>query len=249
MAGWTCKPDYAALTEEFGSVGAVFALTGEQITRDPSSECIRIERDGVRYYVKRYWHGGKGRPVRRWLGRFFAKPRVKAEWQNLRRFARWGIPTAELVAYGLEREAGAFVRGALITRELPGTFDLAHIAHHQAQRLHGQWLLTISQHLAEATRRLHAHHFAHNDLKWRNLLVDEAGKVFFIDCPTGAFWWGPFLRYRIVKDLACLDKVAKQRLSRSQRLRFYLQYLGQERLSPSDKVRIRQIVDFFEGRE
>jgi hypothetical protein len=41
-------------------------------------------------------------------------------------------------------------------------------------------------------------------------------------CPAGTFWWGPFLRYRIVKDLACLDKVAKYHLSRTQRLRFYL---------------------------
>ena len=82
-----------------------------------------------------------------------------------------------------------------------------------------------------------------------NLLVDEAGQVFFIDCPTGAFWWGPFLRYRIVKDLACLDKVACKVLSRTQRLRFYLQYRGRARLNAADKKRIRRIIGFFEGRE
>ena len=55
--------------------------------------------------------------------------------------------------------------------------------------------------------------------------------------------------YRIVKDLACLDKVAKYHLSRTQRLRFYLQYRQRSRLSRGDKQRVRQILKFFEGRE
>ena len=93
--------------------------------------------------------------------------------------------------------------------------------------------------------------FVHNDLKWRNLLVTngDAPVVHLIDCPSGGFWWGPFLRYRIVKDLACLDKVAKYHLTRTQRLRFYLDYAGRDRLTGGDKRRVRRIVRFFEGRE
>jgi hypothetical protein len=53
----------------------------------------------------------------------------------------------------------------------------------------------------------------------------------------------------MAKDLACLDKVAKQVLSRTQRLRFYLQYRGRQRLNQVDKRRIRQVLRFFEGRE
>ena len=111
------------------------------------------------------------------------------------------------------------------------------------------WVDGVSRQLARATRALHDHHFAHNDLKWRNLLVNEQAELFLIDCPTGSFWWGPFLRYRVIKDLACLDKVASKVLTRSQRLRFFLQYRGRERLSSGDKRRVRQIVKFFEGRE
>lgn len=58
-----------------------------------------------------------------------------------------------------------------------------------------------------------------------------------------------FLRYRIDKDLACLDKVAKQVLTRTQRLRFYLQYRGVLRLTGADKRQLRRILKFFEGRE
>ena len=244
MAGWSLNPDYAGLAGDFGSLDAVFALQGRRLTKDPLSEVILLERGGVRYYVKRYWGGGKG--LRRYIGR----PRVKAEWQNLRHFAKWGVPTAAIVACGLERQLGRFVRGALITRELDNTEDLAHLAKRGDPRLQDHaWVDGVSRQLARATRTLHDHHFTHSDLKWRNLLVNDRGELFFIDCPTGSFWWGPLLRYRIIKDLACLDKVACKVLSRTQRLRFYLQYRGRARLNAADKKRIRQIIGFFEGRE
>ena len=219
MAGWTLAAEFSALAADFGSLDAVFALQGERITHDPLSEVIRVERAGVRYYVKRYWGAGKG--LRRYLGR----PRVKAEWQNLKLFAKWGIATAPIVAYGLE-------------------------ALHDDPRLADrQWVATVSLQLAQATRILHDRHFTHNDLKWRNLLVNAQAQLFFIDCPSGSFWWGPLLSYRIVKDLACLDKVAKLQLSRTQRLRFYLQYCRRERLSGADKQRVGKILGFFEGRQ
>jgi hypothetical protein len=244
MAGWVLDAKYSMLNAEFGSLDAVFKLQGERLTKDPLSEVIRVEREGVRYYVKRYWAAGKG--LRRLVGR----PRVKAEWQNLKYFAKWGIPTASIVAFGLERQFGCFMRGALITRELDNTEDLALLAKRDDPRLCDRgWVDVVSRQLARATRTLHDRHFAHNDLKWRNLLVNDKAELFFIDCPTGSLWWGPLLRYRIVKDLACLDKVAKYKLSRSQRLRFYLQYVDRQQLNIGDKRRIRGIVNFFEGRE
>lgn len=244
MAGWMLEPEYAFLEKDFGSLDAVFALQGRRLTRDPLSEVILIERGGVNYYVKRYTGAGKG--LRRYLG----KPRVKSEWQNLKRFAKWGIPTAEVVAWGLERNGVAYHRGALITRELPNTEDLSALARSKDPRLSDRaWVNGISRQLAACTRAMHDRHFTHNDLKWRNLLVDDQHRLFFIDCPNGAFWRSFMLRYRITKDLACLDKVAKYHLSATQRLRFYLQYRQRARLNASDKKRIRHVISFFEGRE
>lgn len=247
MAGWTLAPGYEGLAADFGSLEAVFALQGERLTRDPLSEVVRIERDGVNYYVKRYTAAGKA--LRRYLGR----PRIKAEWQNLKQFAKWGIPTAEVVAWGLERNGLGFGRGAMITRELPNTEDLSALAERKDPRLADRaWVDRVSRQLARHTRVMHDHHFAHNDLKWRNLLVDDKATLFFIDCPTGDFWRGCralMLRHRLIKDLACLDKVAKYHLSATQRLRFYLQYRGHQRLDSRDKRRIREVVNFFEGRE
>jgi len=245
VSAWTIVMGTSADTvQAFADLDSVFALAGEPIARDPLSEVIRVECSGLRYYVKRYWAAGKG--LRRYLGR----PRVKAEWQNLKHFENWGIPVAPLVAWGLERRAGAFVRGALITLEVPNTVDMAALARKVDPRLADRcWVERVSRQVAQATRTLHDHRFAHNDLKWRNLLVNDADELFLIDCPSGDFWWGPFLRRRIVKDLACLDKVAKQCLSRTQRLRFYLHYQQRPRLVPADRTVIEQVLRYFEGRE
>ncbi|NMG77198.1 lipopolysaccharide kinase InaA family protein [Aromatoleum diolicum] len=253
MSAWTLNADYlrasgseAELRQHFGSLDAVFALAGQRVARDPLSEVLKVDIAGRNYYVKRY-HGA-GKHLRRWLGR----PRVKAEWENLRHFAAWGIPTATVVAWGMERRAGAFHRGALITAELARTTDLAQLANtHDPRLTDRRWVAAVSRQLAQVTRRMHAQRFTHNDLKWRNLLVDDAiePQLYLIDCPGGDFWRGPLLRYRIVKDLACLDKVAKYHLTRTQRLRFYLDYAGKRRLDAADKRRVRRITDFFAGRE
>ena len=47
---------------------------------------------------------------------------------------------------------------------------------------------------------MHDHNFTHNDLKWRNLLIDDQQTLYLIDCPNGDFWRGFWLKYRITKD-------------------------------------------------
>ncbi|MDR1463497.1 MAG: heptose kinase, partial [Azoarcus sp.] len=215
------------------------------ISQDPQSETIRVDIGGTGYYVKRYRRAGKN-PLRRWL----LRPRVQAEWENLLAFASWGIACPDVAGHGLERRRGFFVRGALITREQAGTADLARLAREHDPRLREQaWLAAIVPQAAQIARTIHEHGFTHNDFKWRNLLVDGKPMLYMIDCPGGEYWPEPFLRYRIVKDLACLDKVAKYQLSRSWRLRFFLAYTGRPRLGVADKRMIKRILRFFEGQE
>ena len=255
MSDWHFNADYRGGAAErlFGNIDSVFAREGELITKDPLSCVLRVTADGKRYYVKRYVGNGKN-AVRRWFGLrgLIGPQRVRKEWENLLAFSAWGIPTATLVGYGLQRRSGSFVRGALITEEIPDTTDLAKIAADRDPRLRdSRWLAHVLHQVAAITRTLHDAGFAHNDLKWRNLLVDggEQPTVYLIDCPSGGYWWSVFLKYRMIKDLACLDKVAKYQLSRSQRLRFYLEYAGHRRLTSEDKQRIGKILKFFEGRE
>lgn len=242
--GWTlCATAAPELAEPFGSLQRIFQLQGEQITRDAISDVLRVEVAGRCYYVKRYRSRGKN--LRYYIGR----SRVQAEWENLQYFERLGIPCAPLVGYGQSGWGSGF-HGALITRELADTQDLAELAQRGDARLQRpEWVAGISRQLAAITRTLHRHRFAHNDLKWRNLLVNSRGELFLIDCPGGRFWRGPMLRYRVIKDLACLDKVARQHLSRSQRLRFYLAYLGRPRLERSDRRQLSRMLRYMDVRD
>ncbi len=253
MSFWWFDPAQDTARRLFGSLDRVFALNGERITKDSLCEVVRVEAAGVRYYVKRYAGNGKS-ARRRWYGlrQWLAPARVQKEWQNLLAFRSLGIPTARLAAYGIERRCGGFRRGALVTAEIRDTTDLAKLAlQHDDCLRDRRWFGDVSAQVAHITRSMHDAGFAHNDLKWRNLLVTrgERPQVYLIDCPSGSRWWQPFLSYRIVKDLACLDKVAKYHLTRTQRLRFYLDYAQHARLTAGDKKRIRRIVKFFEGRE
>lgn len=233
---WQLTPDYQHLSSLFGSLDAIFSLQGEHITGERISDVIRVTHEGTRYYVKRYFIAGKG------LRRFFGKPRIQSEWENLLWFAHHGIPTAEVVGFGLSRCCGLFQRGALITREIPNTMDLAEIARlHDSRLADRQWVKKISLQVAQAMHTMHTHGFIHNDLKWRNLLVDDQDQLYLIDCPLGAFWCGKLFEHRVFKEFSALDRVARYRLRNTQRLQFYLQYAGKQRLDDADKTFLRKL--------
>jgi len=246
MKNWTLHTNCPEARIVFQTLETVFKLNGEQITCDRLSDLIFLNVGGKNYYVKRYTLAGKG--IRRFLGR----SRLRGEWENLLRFNTWGLPTAKLIAYGAEKHGPFFTRGALITEELPRTQDLAELAKENDPRLRdSNWIGSISEQLAKATRKMHENRFAHGDLKWRNILVAKGPnpQIHLIDCPDGRHWTWPFLQYRKNKDLACLDKVAKKVLTRTQRLRFFLDYLEQDHLSSASQKQLRHIIRFFDGRE
>lgn len=149
----------------------------------------------------------------------------------------------------MQSSFGRFVRGAMITREISNTTDLEQLALSDDARLQDRaWVANISMQLAQIMRTLHQHRFIHSDLKWRNVLVDDHDQLYLIDCPLGAFWRGALLRHRILKDIANLDRVARYKLSRTQRLQFFLQYAGHSRLTPEDKKMLRRLFSRAWGR-
>jgi tRNA A-37 threonylcarbamoyl transferase component Bud32 len=246
--------------QTFGSMDASLGVPGETLNSNLMSSLRKAKVGDRVYYLKIYHSRGK------WLRRYLGRSRVQSEWQNLRLFEQLAVPTARVVGYG---ERGQ--QGLLITEELPGTIDLAALARKPACFAQLDVAAVIDQ-LSGYVRTLHRHGFVHNDLKWRNILVahgdrnrfqdnaspevmpnksavDNELDVYIIDCPQGRRLLGPMLTRGIVKDLACLDKVAKYRLSRTQRLRFYLKYRELDRLYAREKREIVRILRFFEGRE
>jgi hypothetical protein len=243
MQNWQIHPDHTAGEpgKAFRSLETVFSLQGEPITRGNLGATSRVDVGGTIYYIKLYRQAGRG--LRRWVGR----SRLRGEWENLQRFANWGIPVAPLAAFGIEKRLGLFTRGAVITVGLPETEDMAQLAKQNDPQLNDrQWVQAVSIQLAQITRTLHSHRFAHGDFKWRNILVTRSAppQVYLIDCPDGRFWVPPFLQYRKNKDIACLDKVAKRILTRTQRMRFYFEYMQISRLDRKRRRQLIQIIRF-----
>ncbi len=247
-SSWHISEEYrhSVIAEAFSSLDKVFALKGELVTHSPLSRLLKVNINKRFYFVKLYFRGGKR------LRRFIGRSRVNAEWENMKFFVKLGIPTTKLVGYGQELNGCFFKRGALITEELTNTSDLATLAQDHSPLLKDQdWAMRVGRQIAEYTKLLHDNRFIHNDLKWRNILVplEDDPRICFIDCPTGRKRTGFMLRRGIVKDLACLDKVAKNYLSGTFRLWFFKVYRCHDRLTGQDKKMIKKIFSFFLGRE
>jgi serine/threonine protein kinase len=240
-------PDLPEAASAFSSLESVFSLQGESITTSSLCAVDKVILDGIGYYIKRYRRAGEG-----WA-ELVGISKAKREWQNLMRFSQWQLPAAKVVAYG---EGGFFSlprRGVVITQEIIDSTDLAELAENNSPLLkNNRWLSSVLKQVAHSTRVMHQNGFAHNDWKWRNILVvgeSNNPEVHLIDCPSGMFWWGPFFEYRRIKDLACLDKVGLSVLSSAQRLKFYFYYAKINKLTPEHKKNIRKVLAFFEGRD
>lgn len=242
---WTVIPEYqkTSLGKMIKTLDDAYHLDGEFV----DGKVFKINVENKNYYLKKYDR------FKRFIPRHFSFSKVKMEWKNLLWFQSMNIPVAKVIAYGQETQGRVVQRGALITEELINCFDLVHIEAHKPELLEDRrWLKLVSHQVAEVTRIMHQNSFAHNDLKWRNIMVDlkaDSPKIYLIDCPAGMKWPWPFLSYRIIKDLACLDKRAKYKLSQTQRLAFYKDYVQCDKLTEKHKKQIRKILSFFHNRE
>ena len=242
MSNWHITAD---LESVFPTLDDAAERRGECINENWMSRLTLVSAAGRQFYVKTYASRG------RWLRRLIGRSRIRAEWENLQTFAQLSIPSARLIGYGEQGVAGHY-RGVLITEAVRETRDLAALVNEGHEILdHSGWRQTVIRRLSDAVRKMHSAGFVHNDLKWRNILVELTPEpaVYLIDCPQGRYTIGPFLARGKIKDFACLDKIAQQQLSRSERLRFYLAASGRKRLDAAAKREVRKILGFFLGRD
>ena len=242
------EPQFAGtpVEEQFGSLERIIAGQGEEITRDPISHVRRVSCAGNLYYVKIYTAAGKN--LRRGsIRKYIGASKISSEWGNLLILRDLGIPIPRIVAYGQQYKSGIYQIGALVTAEVTGTADLESHVRANPQLVHDKkWLYAVLEQVADYTRRMHEAGFIHKDLNWRNILVTTSGepKIYFIDCPSGRHTLPPFFSRGRIRDLAHLDKVGRQLLSRTDLLKFYKFYQGREKLNRADREFIAKIRNF-----
>ncbi len=212
----------------------VLALKTERVSKDRISHIGHCSLERL-YYIKVYLDGGG--LLRQWLGH----ARFDREYKNILLFNQLGIATPPLIAYGKDVVRFKLNRGVIVTEGLTDCLTLEQLALQNRLYERGvPWLRKVLSQIAEYTRLLHDDGFLHVDLKWRNILIsdDEAGKVYFIDCPSGYHPPAWIFEKSLIKDLACLDRDAKLYFRKADQLFLYKSYARTTRLSVSDKKKI-----------
>jgi len=171
--------------------------------------------------------------------------KARREFENYALFESLGIRCARRLICLESRDALGRLTGAfLLTEAVPDTLTLEEFAGRPAKDLPAaarrRTRLVLCRQLAGMTRVLHQAGGFHNDLYWRNVLVQGAASqtptLWWIDCPRGGLVRQPYLRPRKqLKDLAALDLESAGLCRRTERLRFLKAYVGVERLD--DRVR------------
>lgn len=198
----------------------------------------RVPVDGAVCFVKLYLEPSGFQCL-------YKRPRGWMEWRNLARLKQLGVSVPEPLLYGSIRDAQGQRWSVLVTQAVEGAVDLAQLMHLNPEYFADRhWFRALVISLGTQVRRMHDAGFAHNDLNWRNVLVspEPEPRTWIFDCPRGRRWFGPFRRYRVVKDLTHLDKLGRRWLSRSQRLLFFQAYCGHAVLTKADRRLLRRVL-------
>jgi len=240
---WRIFPPWnqSSVPTDFVSFDAAYQLDGNIISKSSQSEIFAYQQAGNTFFVKRYFRT-KG------LASWFGWSRFDLESQNQQWFNQIGLPAARVVAIGKKGFLLKTFKGILVTEGITDSQELVEIAKHSPEQFQNKsWSIAIVIELAKIVATLHQARFCHNDLHWRNILVQQAAdqpnpKVFLIDCPSGKKLIWPLLYYRKLKDLANLDKLAPHYLRQTQRLRFFMKYRGISKLTFKDKQMIKAVM-------
>jgi len=158
-----------------------------------------------------------------------------------------GLNTPRTIAYGEQWEALFEKRSFLITekipdaesleRKLPDCFNKQPTSANLKRRRH-----FIAQ-LAGFIKKFHETNYCHRDLYFSHIFHSDNNKFYLIDLARA---FKPLiLRRRFqLKDIAQVYYSAPGRyFSNTDRLRFYLGYTGQRKLTSNDKIFIRKVIN------
>ncbi len=262
------NPEYSKSFRSLGltTIEAVFRFEGgirldkDNLSADRSRLRFAIAEPQTTLFLKRYDRTPAGRQIRNWMEygrRVSTADRDRLPGEDL---TAAGILTPQVVAFGAEWGTVFERRSFVVTRMLEGAEALERRMPDAWSNEHGSsgGRRAFVEKLADFVRRFHATGYCHRDLYLAHVFCDCAEQLYLIDLqrafrPRWRRW-----RWRI-KDLAELHYSAPgETVTCSDRLRFYLRYVGHNRVRRLDRWRIARIRarawrmadhDFRHGRE
>jgi len=198
-------------------------------------------------FLKRYDSPPNMVQLKNWLAH---RTRISCgfvESVSARQLTAAGVRTPKTIAYG-EQWGGLFEKRSFVItekipaaealeRKLPGYFDEPPTGTNLKRRRE-----FIAQ-LADFIKTFHETNYRHRDLYFSHIFYDNNGSFFLIDLARA---FKPMVLHRRfqIKDIAQVYYSAPGwHFSNTDRLRFYLGYAGRSKLTGSDKVFIRQVIN------
>ncbi len=198
-------------------------------------------------FMKRYDRPPVFVQLRSWLSQHKRRSCAFCELGAASTLTAAGINTPKVISYGEQWGTLFETRSFIITekipeaesleRKLPDCFDGPATIENQKLRRN-----FIAQ-SAAFIRKFHETNYRHRDLYLSHIFYSDNGEFYLIDL---ARVFGPIvLRRRFqIKDIAQVYYSAPgKHFSKTDRLRFYMAYAGQSKLTKKDKIFIRKVVN------
>jgi len=197
-------------------------------------------------FLKRYDRPPVSVQLKNWLSARGKRSCALLEFSAARRLTAFGINTPKTICYG-ERWAGLFEKRSFsitekipdaesLERKLPDYFTGKVTSEHLKLRRY------FIARLADFIKTFHETNYRHRDLYFAHIFYSDDGRFYLIDLARA---FEPIILSRRfqVKDIAQIHYSAPGRnFSKTDRLRFYLRYVGRGKLTSEDKMFIRKVV-------
>ncbi|MFH1884329.1 MAG: glycosyltransferase family 9 protein [Planctomycetota bacterium] len=198
-------------------------------------------------FMKRYDRPPVFVQLRNWLSQHKRRSCAFCELEAASKLTAAGINTPKVISYGEQWGTLFETRSFIITekipeaealeRKLPDYFDGP--ATIENLKLRRNFIVQS----AAFIRKFHETNYRHRDLYLSHIFYSDNGEFYLIDL---ARVFGPIvLRRRFqIKDIAQVYYSAPgKHFSKTDRLRFYMAYTGQKRLTKKDKIFIRKVIN------
>jgi heptosyltransferase-2 len=253
-ADFFVDPAYKKGLEKLGltSIEAVFSfqagknLTKENLAPYRSRIEFQIESPAVTLFLKRYDRPPMAVQLKNWMSAKKQTSCAYAEADSARNLKASGVNVAKMVAWGESWGPVFENRSFIITEKIPDGVPLERGLPEFFNSQPTAENLKIRQRfirdLAGFIRKFHETGYRHRDLYLCHIFRVPDGRFFLIDLARA---FRPAMldaRYRI-KDLAQLNHSAPaQYFSNTDKMRFYITYTGESKMTTQDKHYIKKII-------
>ncbi|MBA7506046.1 hypothetical protein ES706_04726 [subsurface metagenome] len=198
-------------------------------------------------FMKRYDRPPVLVQLRNWLSQHNRKSCALCELDAVNKLAAAGINTPKVISYGEQWDALLEKRSFIITEKIPDAISLERKLPDYFHKPNTVENLKLRRNFilqsAAFIKKFHETNYRHRDLYLSHIFYSDNGKFYLIDL---ARVFGPIvLRRRFqIKDIAQVYYSAPgKHFSKTDRLRFYMAYAGQSKLTKKNKIFIRKVIN------